>query len=87
LSPADLKNPFLPHPNIKNAPTSDAVLTLDYTNKNKNWPDIAAASEVNSFCICNAKMWRKEFTKALGKFRGKAKIQKTIQGIKPKYKS
>ena len=38
----DPKNPFLPSPRIQNAPTLAAVLTLDDTNKNTNWPAITA---------------------------------------------
>ena len=38
----DPKNPFLPSPRIQTAPTLAAVLTLDDTNKNTNWPAIAA---------------------------------------------
>ena len=43
---ADPKNPFLTSPRIKSAPTLDAVLTLDDTNKNTNWPDITATCTI-----------------------------------------
>src|SRR5208283_1268807 len=43
---ADPKNPFLPSPRIKNAPTLDCVLTLDDTNKITNWPDITATCTI-----------------------------------------
>jgi phospholipase C len=43
---SDPKNPFLPSPRIKSAPTLDRVLTLSDQNKNTNWPDISAQCTV-----------------------------------------
>ena len=43
---ADVHNPFLTSPRIKNAPTLDAVLSLDHTNKNTSWPSITAACSI-----------------------------------------
>jgi hypothetical protein len=45
---ADPRNPFLPSPRIKNAPTLDPVLTLDDTSKNTNWPVITAKCIIGS---------------------------------------
>ena len=39
---SDVKNPFLPSPRVKGAPTLDRVLALNEQNKNTNWPDISA---------------------------------------------
>lgn len=43
---SDPKNPFLPSPRIKSAPTLDRVLTLSDQNKNTNWPDVSAQCTV-----------------------------------------
>jgi phospholipase C len=42
------KNPFLPSPRIKSAPTLDRVLTLSDQNKNTNWPTITAQCTVGN---------------------------------------
>lgn len=43
---ADAHNPFLTSPRIKNAPSLDAVLSLDDNNKNANWPSITAVCSI-----------------------------------------
>ena len=45
---ADPHNPFLASPRIKNAPTLDAVLSLDVANKNTDWPSITAACTIGA---------------------------------------
>jgi phospholipase C len=42
------KNPFLPSPRIKDAPTLACILTLDDTDKNTNWPDITATCTIGA---------------------------------------
>ncbi len=44
----DAGKPFLTSPRIRRAPTLDAVLSLDVSNRNTNWPTIAAACSIGT---------------------------------------
>jgi len=45
---ADAQNPFLTSPRIKKAPTLAAVLSLDDTGKNTNWPSITPMCSIGA---------------------------------------
>jgi hypothetical protein len=45
---------------------------------------IASQAKFSHFAFAMPKLCRREFVKALGKFRGKVKIQNIIQGNQPK---